>query len=246
MLRTGLSKKEAHSRFWLLDRPGLLTDQVSLQSFQVPFARQKGEVSHWELSDPNTISLYDVVKNAQPTILIGCSTSPGAFTEEIVKLMASYTPRPIIMPLSNPNSLSEAQPEDLIKWTNAQAIIAAGSPFSNVEHEGKWHRIAQSNNALAFPGIGLGVIASKARYLSDDMLWAATQALCNCSPVTQDKTAALLPRLSEAKMVSLNVALAVAEQAVKEGLAQISPDANLKQVIKRVMWAPRYYPYRKV
>ncbi|RDI41499.1 NAD-dependent malic enzyme [Aquicella lusitana] len=244
MRRAGLSEEEARARFWLLDRPGLLTQNASLLPFQAPYAR-KEDVSDWELRDPHYIGLYDVVKNVRPTILIGCSTVAGAFSEEIVKMMASHVDRPIIMPLSNPTSLAEAKPDDLLKWTRGKAIIAAGSPFPDVMYDNKWYRIAQSNNALAFPGIGLGAVAVKAKHVTDEMLWAATQALSECSPVNQDKMAPILPKLSETKMVSFKVALAVAEQARKEGLAQIPEQANLKDVIKKASWEPRYYPYRK-
>lgn len=245
MQRAGLSEAEARSRFWLLDRDGLLTDQVSLLPFQAPYARKQEEISTWTRQDPNNIYLYDVIKHAKPTILIGCSTAAGAFNQEIVSLMQSYVERPIIMPLSNPTSLSEATPEDLLRWTDGKAIIATGSPFPDVQRAGKQCRIAQSNNALAFPGMGLGAIAAKARHLSDDMLWAATQTLSECSPVTQDKMAPLLPKLAEAKMVSFKVALAVAEQARKEGLAQIPAGEDMYQVIRKMIWEPRYYPYRK-
>src|SRR5262249_11162017 len=152
--------------------------------------------------------------------------------EEIIKMMASSVDRPIIMPLSNPNSLSEARPEDLLKWTQAKAIIATGSPFPDVNYQNRWHRIAQSNNAFAFPGIGLGCIVSKAKRVTDEMLWTATEALSSCSPAAQDKTSPLLPKLSEAKMVSFQVALAVAEKARAEGLAQIDNNVDLKSVIK--------------
>jgi len=150
------------------------------------------------------------------------------------------------MPLSNPTSLAEAKPSDLYEWTKGQAIIATGSPFPDVCYEGQLFRIAQSNNALAFPGIGLGAIAAKASVLTDDMLWAATKALCQCSPIHQDKLAALLPKLSESKMISFKVALAVAQQARKEGVAQIAEEEDLEALLTRIMWEPRYYPYRKV
>ena len=245
-MRQGLSEAETRKHFWVLDRPGLLTTKSPLLSFQERYARDHGEIAAWNLRDKNQIDLYDVVANIKPTILIGCSTATGAFHEEIVKMMASHTERPIIMPLSNPTTLAEATPEDIYKWTNGKAIVATGSPFPDVTFEGKRSRIAQSNNALAFPGIGLGVIASKARYVTDNMLWAATTALSQCSPVMLDKTAPLLPKISEAKMVSLNVALAVAEAARKEGVSTLQSDINFRDVFKKIRWEPRYYPYRKI
>ncbi len=246
MRRAGLSNEQARERLWLLDRQGLLMNNMSLLPFQQDYARRPEEVRGWELHDPHYIGLYDVVKNLKPTILIGCSTVAGAFTEEIIKMMASHVERPIIMPLSNPTSLSEAKPENLIEWTEGKAIIATGSPFPDVRYQDKWYRVAQCNNALAFPGIGLGVIAAKAKLITDDMLWAATHALSECSPAKHDKMSPLLPKLSETKMVSFQVALAVAEQARKEGVTDVPDHVNLKEVIKKLVWEPKYYPYHKV
>ena len=244
--RSGLREEEARSRFWLLDKQGLLLKDMPLLPFQAPYARKKEEITEWILRHPDRVDLYDIVKNIKPTILIGCSTVAGAFNEEIVTLMTTHTPRPIIMPLSNPNSLSEAKPEDIIKWTYGKGMVATGSPFPDVHYNNKQIRIAQSNNAFAFPGIGLGVIVSKAKYITDDMLWAATRALSECSPVNQDKMAPLLPKLAEAKIVSNNVALAVAEEARKANIAEISKEINLKEAIQKISWEPRYYPYRKI
>ena len=246
LCREGLCNDGARARIWLVDRPGLLTTDVALMPFQQPYARKPDEISTWELRDKHYIGLYDVIKNVKPTILIGCSTCAGAFNEEIISLMAAQTQRPIIMPLSNPTSLAEAKPEDLLKWTLGKAIIATGSPFADVDYDGKRYRIAQSNNALAFPGVGLGAIAVKAKHISDEMLWAATQALSACSPVIQDKMAPLLPKLSETKMVSTKVAIAVAEQARKEGLAQVPDSADLSTLIRAATWEAKYYPYKKV
>lgn len=244
--RTGLNDEEARSRFWLIDQQGLLTSDLTLQPFQAAYARDKSQVRDWILRDPKYISLYDVVKNVKPTILIGCSTVAGAFKEDIIKLMAENVERPVILPLSNPNSLSEANPEDIYKWTQGKALIATGSPFPDVKYNDKYFRIAQSNNALAFPGIGLGAIAVKAKRVSDDMLWAATEALSKASPVNQDKMAPLLPRISESRMVSMQVALAVAEQARREGIAQVDDTAKLKLLIKHMVWEAKYYPYKKI
>lgn len=186
------------------------------------------------------------MKNVKPTILIGCSAVHNAFTEEIIKMMAAHVSHPIIMPLSNPTTKSEATPFDLLQWTQGKAIIATGSPFPDIPFEGRKIRIAQSNNAFAFPGIGLGTIAVKAKKLSDGMLDAATVALSQCSPVNQDKTAPLLPKLSEIHSVSRQVALAVAIEARREGLAQIDDSIELNQAMNEVSWDPKYYPYRKV
>lgn len=237
LVRSGLSEKEARSRIWVVDKEGLLTKQSEhLADFQKPHARDEAVTAD---------NLTEVVKIAKPTILIGCSTASGAFTEEIVNLMCENSSRPIIMPLSNPTQLAEATPEDLIKWTKAKALIATGSPFPNVLFEDKTYRVSQSNNAFAFPGIGLGVIACKAKRLTDDMLWEATKALSECAPVKLDVMSPLLPKLSEARMVSINVAHAVAEQARKEGLAQVPDNADLRELIEKTIWEPRYYPYKK-
>lgn len=244
--REGLSDEEARNYFWLIDKDGLITEDQALQSYQQPYARKLSELAEWPVNPADKINLLDVVTYAKPTILIGCSTVAGAFSEEIVRLMHEQTPRPIIMPLSNPNSLAEAHPEDLLKWTNGNAIIATGSPFSKVYYNEKRYRIAQSNNAFAFPGIGLGATIVKAKKVTDDMLWAATEALSKYSPVNQDKMAPLLPKLSEARTVSEHVGLAVAEQARKEGLARIPDDVNLRALIKQSMWQPMYYPYKKI
>ena len=245
MQRAGQSEKKARAPIWIVDKQGLLTDQSKLLPFQEKYARSSEEIKTWASQNPSTINFLDVVKHVEPTILIGSSTATGAFTEEIVKLMAAKTPRPIIMPLSNPTNLSEATPENLIRWTDAKAIIATGSPFPDVNFNGKWHRIAQSNNAFAFPGIGLGAIVAKAKLITDEMLWVATQALSKCAPINQDKFSPLLPKLSEVKMVSAEVALAVAEEARRSGLSQVAADVDFKQAIKALMWEPTYYPYRK-
>jgi malate dehydrogenase (oxaloacetate-decarboxylating) len=242
---TGLSDVEARAHFWLLDKAGLLVESMPMTPSQLPYARSLAEISAWSLPNPEHIGLLDVVTHVKPTILIGCSAVTGAFNEEVIKTMATYTEHPIIMPLSNPSSLAEAQPADLLKWTGGKAIIATGSPYPNIVHEGKRYRIPLSNNAFAFPGIGLGIIAVKAKRLTDDILWAATQALSQCSPVHQDKTAPLLPSISETKMISFKIALAVAETARQQGLAQVSKDANLADLIRQTIWEPRYYPYHK-
>ncbi len=244
--RQGLSADEAYTHFWLLDKDGLLTDKSTVVlPFQKAYARSAQDIKNWKLRDANFIGLFDVINNVKPTILIGCSTLGGAFTEEMIRAMAAQVEFPIIMPLSNPTIKSEAKPDDLLNWTNGKAIIATGSPFHLVNFAGKTIRIAQSNNAFAFPGIGLGTIAVKAKLLTDEMLWAATQALAECSPVNQDKNAPLLPQLSEIRFVSRHVALAVAKEARRAGLAQIDNNIDLDQALNLTIWEPKYYPYKK-
>lgn len=246
LVRSGLSQQAALKRLWLIDKGGLLTSQSSLLPFQAPYARSFTEVEAWSLQNASEISLLDVVHQVKPTILIGCSTVSGAFNETVVKAMATHVPRPIIMPLSNPTILSEANPADLLQWTDGKAIIATGSPFHSVSWNNKHYHIAQSNNAFVFPGLGLGVLAVKANRVTDDMLWAATNALSACSPMARDPFAALLPKLSNAKFVSYQIALAVAEQACREGVATAVPVKSLSDTIKGLFWEPQYYPYRKV
>jgi malate dehydrogenase (oxaloacetate-decarboxylating) len=244
-LRAGLSSAAAYERFWVIDRDGLLLhNSKNLLDFQKPYARNPAETSAWQVKDREHLSLEDVVENVKPTILIGCSTVKNAFNEKIVRKMASYLERPFIMPLSNPTSKSEAIPEDLLRWTDGRAIIATGSPFLNTQFNGRPFRIAQSNNAFAFPGIGLGAVAVKAKYISDGMLNAATMALSQSAPILQNKSAPLLPKISETHSVSRQVAFAVALQAKAEGLAQIDPAIELNHAMNAVTWEPRYYPYR--
>lgn len=235
-----------YDQMWLIDKDGLLMEDSSLFPFQKPYAVSKKRVENWELKNPNRIDLYDVIKNVRPTILIGASAMQHAFTEEMVKMMAQNVSRPIIMPLSNPTVKSEATPEDLLKWTEGRAMIATGSPFRDVNFNNHLTRIAQCNNAFAFPGIGLGTIAVKAKYLSDGMLEAATTALSQCAPIHKDKTAPLLPKLSEIHSVSRQVGFAVALQAKREGLARIDDSVDLNRAINEVSWDPKYYPYRKI
>ncbi len=242
----GVSAKDAAKQFWLIDKSGLLTQKTpSLLDFQKPYARDANELSRWEIRGPAYVGLYDVIRNAQPTILIGCSTVSGAFSEEIVKTMHQFVSRPIIMPLSNPLTKSEATPHDLIRWTQGQAIIATGSPYPDVIYEGKQIRIAQCNNAFSFPAIGLGAIAAKAKYITDGMLWAAAQALSQFSQAHYNPLEPILPKLTESKKIRRQIALAVAEQARREGIAEVGPTLDLERIIDNMIWEPRYYPYRK-
>jgi len=239
MTREGLSLDEARRRFWVTDRSGLITDDPASnpRDFQVPYARLAVEVAGWS-SQGDGITLADIVRNAEPTMLIGTSTQPAAFTEQIVRQMASKVKRPIIMPLSNPTSKCEALPNDLIRWTEGRALVAAGSPFAPVTYEGRIYQIAQANNAFIFPGLGLGVTVARASRISDGMLAAAADAVAGLSDATT-VGASLLPSVSQLRRVSAAVGVAVARAADSEGLAQ----ANLHNPVHQVheaMWRPAY------
>ncbi len=239
MVREGLSREEATGRFWALGRGGLLTDDEAeqLYDFQVPYARPASEVAGWSASG-NQISLADVVARVRPTMLIGTSTHTGAFTEAIVRTMATHADRPIIMPLSNPTSKCEALPADLIRWTDGRALVATGSPFRPVTHDERTYEIAQANNALVFPGLGLGVIVARATRISDRMIAAAADAVAELSNATRPG-APLLPPVEDLRMVSAAVAVAVARAAEQEGLAQATLHDPVQQV-HQAMWRPDY------
>jgi malate dehydrogenase (oxaloacetate-decarboxylating) len=241
MVGEGLSPDEATRRFYPLGRNGLLTDDRvdSMYDFQRPYARPVGEVADWAGT-----GLADVVANVRPTMLIGTSTQAGAFSEAIVKDMAAAVERPIIMPLSNPTSKAEALPGDLIRWTGGRALVATGSPFPPVEYDGRSYEIAQANNALVFPGLGLGVTVSRAHRISDPMITAAADAVARLSDATT-RGAALLPPVEDLRSVSAAVGIAVALAARDEGLAQATVDDPVQQV-HQTMWRPQYPDFDRI
>jgi malate dehydrogenase (oxaloacetate-decarboxylating) len=240
MIGEGLPAGQAAGRFWALGSKGLLTSDyaATMRDFQVPYARPGHEVAGWSRDGDGRIELAEVVARTHPTMLIGTSTQPGVFSEPIVTGMAAHTERPIIMPLSNPTSRSEARPADLIAWTSGRALIATGSPFDPVTYDGVRHQIAQANNALIFPGLGLGVTVARARRVSDGMLAAAAAALAGLSD-TVTPGAAVLPPVTSLREVSAAVATAVAQAAQAEGLAQAQLD-DLAEQVAEAMWTPAY------
>ncbi len=239
MVRAGLSEKEANERFWCIDRNGLLTDNMEgLLDFQLPYTRMESEVNEWKQSE--TVGFAEVVKHVQPTILIGTSTVAGAFTEEIVKEMASHVERPIILPMSNPTPLAEAKPVDLIHWTEGRALVATGSPFEPVTYDGVTYVIGQSNNALIFPGLGLGTIVVRASVMTDGMFAAAAEAVASMVDTSQPG-APILPEVEELRNISEIVAIEVAKAAVAEGVTREEfSDNDIRKAVKEAMWQPEY------
>ena len=242
MLADGIPEQEAKARFWALDRPGLLTANMQgLSDSQRRCARDPAEVAGWRRDENGAISLAQVVSRAEPTILIGTSTVAGAFTEEIVRQMAACVARPVILPMSNPTELAEATPADLIAWTEGRALVATGSPFKPVHFAGKAYVIGQANNALVFPGVGLGVIAAAATRVTDGMLTAAAHAVADLTDVSAPGTA-LLPPIEELRETSVAVASAVAAAAWADGVATVTPPADLTRHVRSLMWEPSYRP----
>ncbi|MGQ0625500.1 MAG: NAD-dependent malic enzyme [Sporichthyaceae bacterium] len=238
MIAQGLAPDEATARFYALGSKGLISaDQAALiRDFQLPYARSAGEVAGW--SAPGTVAtLADVVREVHPTILIGTSAQPASFTEALVRDMAAHCDRPVILPLSNPTSKCEALPADLLNWTQGRALIATGSPFAPVVHDAREYTIAQANNALVFPGLGLGVALSRASRVTDGMLVAAADALARID-TGSGLGAPLLPAVDELRAVSRAVAIAVARAADAEGLAQLPQDLEFR--IDAAMWRPDY------
>jgi malate dehydrogenase (oxaloacetate-decarboxylating) len=217
-----------------------------LTSAQKPFARDDDEFPPHE----GKIDLLEVVKQVKPNVLIGCSTQPGSFTKEIIQEMASHVDRPIVFPLSNPTRLHEAKPKDINDWTKGKALIATGSPFPPVTYNGKEYEIAECNNCLVYPGIGLGCVLSRAEKLTDEMIVSAAHGLSELSPALKDPDKALLPDVSEVWESSINVGLKVIQQCVKEGLNRVKDipedETELKKWIEEQMWKPEYRPLVKV
>ncbi|WP_407169455.1 NAD-dependent malic enzyme [Bradyrhizobium sp. ORS 111] len=246
MRDAGLSESEAATRFFMVDRDGLLLEGTSgLASFQLPFVQKKQAIAGWTATHPDKIGLLDVVRNARPTVLIGVSGQAGAFSEPIVRAMAEINQRPVIFPLSNPTSRAEATPADIEAWTEGRALIGVGSPFPPITRDGARFKVDQTNNSYIFPGVGLGALAVGARRVSDGMFMAAAKALASSSPARDNPKHNLLPPVSALRDVAVTVALAVAIQAHKEGLAKDVPIDEIEQRIHAKVWTPGYAQYRR-
>jgi malate dehydrogenase (oxaloacetate-decarboxylating) len=246
MMFEGLSEAQSRGNVFMIDRYGLVTEGMEgLRDFQEKLAQPKANISEWTFSG-DYASLLDAVNCAKPDILIGVSGQPGIFTEQVIKAMSQNCQTPIIFPLSNPSKQVEVRPEQVIEWTKGNVVIATGSPFNAVEYEGHIYPIPQCNNGYIFPGIGLGVITSNAKLISDEMLMAASNALADASPLANGESGDLLPRLTQISELSRKIAFAVAKVAMAQELALTVPDDVILAKIETNFWKPEYRPYKRV
>jgi malate dehydrogenase (oxaloacetate-decarboxylating) len=241
----GLSEEQARSRFWVVDRHGLaVAGDPELTEGQRRYGRDPAELTDWQRdSQLGGIPLAEVVRRVHPTVLIGTSARPGAFSREIIIEMALHADRPVIMPMSNPTELAEATPADIIAWTGGRALVATGSPFPPVDYQGTRYIIGQANNALIFPGLGLGAIAARAAKITDGMLSAAAHAVADLVD-TSAPGAPLLPRVESLRDTSLAVAVAVARAATADGVARQPMPGDVTAWVREMMWQPVYRPVR--
>ena len=235
MVSQGLSEEEAYERFFMVDKQGLLFDDMDdLTPEQKPFAKNRANFPNADkLTD-----LLEVVKTVKPTILVGTSTQPNTFTKEVVEAMCQNTERPCIFPLSNPTKLAEASAEDLITWSDGKAFVATGIPSDNVKYKGVEYIIGQANNALIYPGLGLGVLASEASLLTDEMIGAAAHSLSGITDITKPG-APVLPPFKYVADVSIKVAEAVAKKAQEQGVAQ-AKEKDMAKAVRDLKWIPKY------
>jgi len=246
MKAEGLDDATARSQVFMIDRHGLLTEGMEgLRDFQQALVQSNEALKGWNYSGEYA-TLLDVMNCAKPGILIGVSGVPGLFTEPVIRAMHKGTKSPIIFPLSNPIKQIEARPEQIIEWTDGDAIVATGSPFGAIEYKGKSYDIAQCNNAYIFPGIGLGVIACGAKLISDEMLMATSVTLAESSPMVNTGKGALLPSLVDLPKLSKTIAFNVAKVAMEQGLALTISDEELTRKIEKNFWLPEYRPYKRV
>lgn len=245
LVHEGLSEDEARSRLWLVGRRGLLhTGMRDLNPAQQRYRQPLERLADWERGPAGEIPLAEVVRRVRPTALIGVTGQPGLFTEDVIRTLARQVERPLLLPLSNPTAQCEASPADLLAWTEGRALVATGSPFPGVAYQGRTIPISQCNNAYVFPGLGLGVIASGARRVTDEMFLAAARVLSDSAPPQTGFDAPLLPPLAEIRALSRRIALAVGLEAQRQGLARQTSLREWEQLLDARQWEPRYRPMR--
>lgn len=244
MVANGMPDLEARTRFFLVNRKGLLhSERTDLKPEQQVYAHPWSDVAKWGMGAPKYISLAEVVREVHPTILIGLSTVAGAFDENLIREMARTVERPVVFPLSNPTSKTEAVPESLLLWTQGKAVIATGSPFAPVRLGNRLYPIAQCNNVYIFPALGLGAVASRARRVTDGMILAAARALASHSPTHDDPNGPLLPPVSKLRHVAVEIAVAVGQEAQRTGHAASSTPEELRARVTAAQWTPEYPVY---
>ena len=246
MCAEGLTQEQARARIFMVDRFGLVTDKTpNLRDFQQKLAQKSAQLNDWDYAGEYP-SLLETVRQIKAGVLIGVSGQKGLFTQDVISTMNEGCKRPIIFPLSNPSRQIEAHPRDVLEWTQGEAIVATGSPFDAIQYDGKTYPIPQCNNSYIFPGIGLGVLASKAKLISDGMLMVASETLAESSPNANGESAELLPPLKDVPELSKKIAFAVAKQAQKEQLALVLDDEVLRNKINSNFWKAEYRQYKRV
>lgn len=245
LMDEGMSEQEARGRVYPIGRPGLLVEGAEgIHPEQRGFVHPRSDVQGWQVQDPKKITLEETVRNGKITVLIGVAAKAGMFTEEAVRAMTKNCERPIVFPLSNPTSKSEAVPEDILKWTDGKALIGTGSPFEPVKFGDRTICIDQTNNSYVFPGLALGIVSAQARRVTDSMIMTAARALAKLSPVEQDRNANLLPPMAKSREISRSIACAVARQAIAEGLSDLK-EKDVDSTVAENVWEPVYVPYER-
>lgn len=245
MQKEGIDEEQAKAQIFIVGREGLAhTQSEGLDALKKQFMQKHEALLGWQVKDFKHITLQEVVRHAKATVLIGTSAQAGAFTEDVVVNMKKHVARPVIFPLSNPTSKSEATAEDLIKWTKGQALVATGSPFPPVEYEGVKHVVGQCNNVFIFPGVGLGIIASKARRVTDQMFLKAAETLSTFAPILHHPYGSLFPSIKQLAVISRAIAVGVGKMAVAEGICD-DPPANMEKAVEEAFWKPRYARVKK-
>lgn len=244
-IEEGASPEAARANYYMVDRFGLVHDGMTgLYPFQQRLARKRAELDSMAHAEADRVSFIETIRAVKPSILIGVSGQPGLFTEEVIREMAQHVDRPIIFPLSNPTSRAEAQPADILAWTEGRAIIGTGSPFAPVDYGGQSFPIAQTNNVYIFPGLGLGVLALEIPRVSNAMLMASSRALAETAPAAEgDVVPRLLPPLSDVRSVSRHIAIKVGMAAAAEGLIPAATEAEITAKVDATIWEPTYPPY---
>ncbi len=247
LLGHGLSPKEAQARIFVLDSKGVIFDgREGIEEYKREFSQTAGFASDWKLENVRRVTLSELVKNAGVSVLVGVSGVGGAFPEDVIKAMARNTEKPVIFPLSNPTDKTEAIPVDIYKWTDGKAIVAAGSPFPDVNHKGRVFVVGQGNNVYIFPGVGLGSLVAGAKMVSDEMITAAAKKLSELVSTERLELSCVYPPISDLRSLSREIAIAVAQTAVEQGLAEKPLDpGRLGEIVDSKMWTPKYAKFRR-